>query len=239
MRLVIALMLLAFGPAFAPAQTPPNAQDLARRIQAHYDTVNTFSARFTQSYADGLFKTGGAEKGELKLKKPNRFRMVYTDPERKVFVADGAKLCSHFPADKLGTVQNLPKDGEGSTALLFIAGRGSLVNDFDAAMAPKQAEGEWQLLFTPKKRQAEFKTLTLFVDRQSLALRGYAWTDHDGGTTTTRLSEMHENVALKDTEFTLTFPPGTHMEETSGKGACGSGVPSAGQGRLAARNEPN
>jgi outer membrane lipoprotein carrier protein len=212
MRFLIGLTLLAIGSGLAPAQAPPNAQDLARRIQAHYDTVDTFSARFTQTYADGLFKTGGAEKGELKLKKPNRFRMVYAEPERKVFVADGSKLYSHFPADKLGTIQSLPKDGEGSTALLFIAGRGSLVNDFDAAMAPKQIDGEWQLLFTPKTRQAEFKTLTLIVDRQSLALRGYAWTDHDGGTTTTRLSEMRENVALKDTEFTLKFPPGTYIE---------------------------
>ncbi|HET9369561.1 MAG TPA: outer membrane lipoprotein chaperone LolA [Vicinamibacterales bacterium] len=210
MHLVITLLILAVGPT--QAQTP-NAQDLARRIQAHYDTVNTFSAQFTQSYADGLFKSGGAEKGELKLKKPNRFRMVYTDPERKVFVADGSKLYSHFPADKLGTIQDLPKDGEGSTALLFIAGRGSLVNDFDAAMAGKQVDGEWQLVFTPRRRQAEFKTLTLMVDRSTLALRGYAWTDHDGGTTTTRLSDLRENVPVADSEFTLKFPPGTHIEK--------------------------
>ena len=210
MHLLITLLLLSAGPT--QSQTP-NAQDLARRIQAHYDTVNTFSARFTQSYADELFKSGGAEKGELKLKKPNRFRMVYTDPERKVFVADGSKLYSHFPADKLGTIQDLPKDGEGSTALLFIAGRGSLVNDFDAAMADKQVDGEWQLVFTPRKRQAEFKTLTLMVDRSTLALRGYAWTDHDGGTTTTRLSDLRENVPVADSEFTLKFPPGTHIEK--------------------------
>jgi outer membrane lipoprotein-sorting protein len=46
------------------------------------------------------------------------------------------------------------------------------------------------------------------VDRESLALRAFGWTDDQGGTTITRLSNLRENARIADREFEFRFPPG-------------------------------
>ena len=100
--LSVVLAVIAVSPggwaqtAEPPAQggPRPEAADLAARLQARYETVLDFTARFTQTYESGLLRMASSapERGELKLKKPSRFRMVYTAPERKEFVADGRTL---------------------------------------------------------------------------------------------------------------------------------------------------
>ena len=198
----------------APAQAPPAAADLAARLQTRYETVRDFTAQFSQTYDSGLLKLKGTEpeRGDIKLKKPSRFRMTYRTPERKAFIADGRTLKSHFPADKVGSEHPLQEPGEASTALMFIAGRGNIARDFTAAMAPAQPDGEWHLVLTPQTPQSDFRTLTLIVERRSLQLIGFGWTEESGGRSMIRLTNLRENTNLRDSEFAFTFPPGTIVE---------------------------
>jgi outer membrane lipoprotein-sorting protein len=62
----------------------------------------------------------------------------------------------------------------------------------------------------PKSRQTDFDTLTLFLDRSTLALRGFLTTD-DQGTNTIQFSKLKENTGLQDTAFVFKFPKGTEM----------------------------
>jgi outer membrane lipoprotein-sorting protein len=75
-------------------------------------------------------------------------------------------------------------------------------------MAPAQPDGFWHLDLTPRSPSAEFKQLTLIVDRNTLALRGFSWTDHQGGVNTVRLDQLHENPTLSDREFAFQIPAG-------------------------------
>lgn len=213
MRLISRATTLAAAMVIAAGVRPtadgqPDAADLARRLQAHYDTVRSFSAEFTQTYEGGLLDLPTAERGTLKLRKPGRFRMEYTSPEKKTFVADGTTVFSYFPADKTGSRDPMPQGDEASTALQFLAGQGNLPRDFTARMAGRQVDGEWRLELTPKTGTPDFERLLLMVDRTSLALRAFGWVDDQGGTTLTRLSNLRENVTIPDSEFQFTFPPG-------------------------------
>ena len=185
----------------------PAAADLAQRMQARYQTVQDFTANFTQTYQGILLRGQRTESGTLVIKKPSRVRFEYTQPEKKTFVSNGVVFRSYIPGDKLATEDPLPKDNEQSTALLFLAGRGDLVRDFLASMPVTQPAGEWHLLLTPKGKQADFKTLTLILDRASLALRGFTTVD-DQGTSTIRLTNLKENTGVKDDVFAFTFPKG-------------------------------
>jgi outer membrane lipoprotein carrier protein len=200
--------LLSAGLVASAAQTPPSADELARRLQARYDTVQSFSADFTQTFEGGLLGLPTTERGTLKLRKPDRFRMEYTQPEKKTFVADGSMLFGYFPEDNIGTQDPLPRADEASSALLFVAGRGNLPRDFTAALAPMHPEGEWQLELTPKSPSPDLQHLTLTVRRDSLALTGFGWTDDQGGSTMTRLSNLRENAPIPDREFEFRFPAG-------------------------------
>jgi outer membrane lipoprotein carrier protein len=205
------LALVLVSNAALDAQTAqPDAADLAQRLQARYQTVHDFTANFTQTYQGVLLRQKRTESGTLAIKKPNRLRFEYTQPEKKTFVSNGVVFRSYIPADKLATEDPLPKDNEQSTALLFLAGRGNLVRDFQASLPASQPAGEWHLLLTPKAKQADFQTLTLIVDRASLALRGFTTVD-DQGTSTIRLSNLKENTGVKDDVFAYEFPKGVQI----------------------------
>ena len=203
-------MVCAVGAALHAQPGQPAAADLAQRMQARYQTIQDFTANFTQTYQGVLLRQKRTESGTLVIKKPNRVRFEYTQPEKKTFVSNGVVFRSYIPADKLGTEDPLPKDNQQSTALLFLAGRGDLVRDFRPSMPATQPAGEWHLLLTPKSVQADFQTLTLIIDRTSLALRGFSTVD-DQGTSTIRLSNLKENTGVKDAVFAFEFPKGIQI----------------------------
>jgi outer membrane lipoprotein carrier protein len=188
----------------------PVAADLAKKLQARYQTVRDFTAEFSQNYQGVLLRKAATEKGKLLLKKPSRVRMEYQTPEKKTFVSDGTQFYSYFPADRAGSVHALPKEGESSTALLFIAGRGDLTRDFTSSLAPAQPDGEWHLKLVPRTPQSDFQTLTLILDRTTLALKGFVTVD-DQGTNTIRLTNVKENRGLRDDAFYFQFPKGTEI----------------------------
>ena len=70
--------------------------------------------------------------------------------------------------------------------------------------------GEYHLGLVPKSTQADFETLTLFLDRPTLAVLGFVTTD-DQGTNTIRFSNLKENTGLADSAFAFTFPKGTDI----------------------------
>jgi outer membrane lipoprotein carrier protein len=206
--LMLAAITVGAVTVAATDRQAPQAAELAARLQAHYDTVRSFSADFSQTDEGGPLNLPTTERGTLILKKPGRFRMEYTRPMKKTFVADGTMMYSLFHEDKIGSRSPLPREDEASTALQFIAGRGHLTRDFTAQMADVQPAGEWQLVLTPRTRQAEYDRLTLMVDRTTLALRGFSWTDGQGGTTTTRLQNLRENAQISESAFEFSFPRG-------------------------------
>jgi outer membrane lipoprotein carrier protein len=210
-RLAATLGLAAVLGASPMAQADrPAAADLAKRLQARYQTVRDFTADFTQTYQGVLLRKAATERGKLQLKKPSRVRMTYEAPERKVFVSDGSQFYSYFPADRAGSVNPVPKEGESSTALMFIAGRGDLTRDFTATLPGTQQPGEWQLRLVPTTPQSDFQTLTLIVDRVTLALNGFVTVDAQG-TNTIRFSHVKENTGLRDDAFRFEFPKGTEI----------------------------
>jgi len=205
------LLAAALGvTSLGASQARPSPAALAGQVQAHYQTVRDFTADFTQTYRGLLRTKGETERGEIKIKKPSRLRFTYTSPQRKEFVADGSQFYSYFARDKQGSVTPLPKEGEASTAFLFLAGRGHLVRDFVASMDEVQPDGEWHLTLTPKTKQSDFATLTLMVDRRTLALRGFETVD-DQGTSTFRFTNYRENRGIGESTFVFRFPAGTEI----------------------------
>ena len=209
--LVAALALGLTALAGRPSAQAPSPAELARRIQAHYNTIADFTADFSVTYKYTRFADRAQtslERGDLKVKKPNRMRWTYVEPDRKEFVADGTYFYQHYPADKYAEKAPLPKADDAPLALMFLAGRGDLTRDFTPWMPAEQPAGEWSLALAPKTRQEDYSTLTLVVRRDSLALAGLVMTD-DLGTQTFRFTKFQPNRGLKDSVFSFKPPNGT------------------------------
>jgi len=211
--LVIALLggLAAAPRAQEPAGALPAARDLAARIQAHYSTVRDFTADFTLTSTSPLAPKPVVEKGSVRVKKPGRMRWIWSTAERKEFVADGLQLYSYFPKDRYVMVTPLPKGDQASTALLFLTGRGDLTRDFTGVVPADMPAGEWRITMTPRTKQTDFTTLTLEVDRASLALRGLVVADDQGGVSAFRFDHMKENTGVADREFEFAIPRGVEI----------------------------
>ena len=207
--LAAALALGLTALAGRPSAQVPTPADLARRIQTHYNTIADFTADFSVAYKYESFPNQtSVERGDLKVKKPNRMRWTYVEPDRKEFVADGAHFYQHFPADRFAEMTPLPKAEDAPLALLFLAGRGDLTRDFTPSMPADQPAGEWSLTLVPRTRQEDYSTLTLVVRRDSLALTGLVMTDNLG-TQTFRFTKFQSNRGLKDSDFYFRSPQGT------------------------------
>jgi outer membrane lipoprotein carrier protein len=205
LALAISFTALPVGTA---RQTAPTAGDVAARLQKRYESIRDFTADFTQTFKGLLVKRPTTESGKVLLKKPNRVKFTYEKPEPRVYVSDGVMFRSYSPIDRAGTENPLPQGDEVSTALLFLAGRGNLTRDFTSSLATGAPAGELHLRLVPKSKQADFETLTLFVNAQSMALLGFNTTDEQG-TNTIRFTNLKENTGLADRAFDFAFPKGT------------------------------
>ena len=206
----VALLALVSTASASAARQAPAPADLAARVQAHYAQVRDFTASFTLTQTSSLLPRPTTERGTVKVKKPGRMRWLYA-ADKKEFVADGAMLYSFFPRDKYVNVNPLPKADDASTALLFLTGRGDLARDFTSALDGDQPAGEWRLSLKPKTKQSDFTSLTLDVDRATLAMRGITVVDDQGGTSKFRFEGLKENVGLTDREFEFKIPPGVEV----------------------------
>jgi outer membrane lipoprotein carrier protein len=210
MRTILAsVALVALGAAGPAGQATPAPDDLARKIQAHYDTVKDFQSDFTQVYRGGFSRAQPEQHGKVLVKKPGRMRWIYAAPQRLVIWADGVRMFQYDPAGRAGQESPMPRDADASPSYLFLLDRGNLVRDFTPSLAGDQPAGEWRLTLTPKRPDPEVTSLVLVVDRATLKLRSVVTVDAQGATNTIGFPNLRENVGLSDKDLAYEFPKGT------------------------------
>ena len=217
--IVAGLLVTATAIALGAQGGPPSPEAIAKQVQAHYQTVQDFTADFSHTYEGGVLRKKTTERGNVLIKKPGKMRWTYTAPEQKVFVSDGIKIYAYVPADRQVTVSKMPAEDSASTPILFLVGKGDLVRDFAIAEAQAAHAGSggafppdtYALHLTPRTKVPEYEWLTLVVDRGSLKLRMLIARDAQGGTSTFTFSNLKENVKLSDDKFTFSIPRGADV----------------------------
>ena len=209
-RLLLSTMLL-MAPAVAAGQARPSALETAAAVQQKYDRVRDFTAEFTHTYEGGVLNRKSTERGTVQIKKPGRMRWEYTAPDKKVFVSDGRKIYSYIPVDKQVIVGDVPTDDEATTAVLFLAGKGSLTRDFNVKYAEGTTEGVLALRLDPKRKQRDYDWLVLGVDPKTMQIRSLTAADQQGGRSTFEFSKYRENTGLTDALFNFKIPRGADV----------------------------
>ena len=195
-----------------------SATDFAQALQRKYDAVHAFSAEFIHTYRGGVLNTQLTERGRLIVKKPGRMRWEYTAPEKKLFVSDGVKIYFYVPEDKQVIVTSVPPLDQATTPAFFLAGKGNLARDFTPSLADPPAgtaAGSRALKLVPKAAQADYDWLMVVVDAATLALRGFAYGDSQGGTSSFSFVNLKENPAMADKAFDFTPPRGVDVVTNS------------------------
>ena len=191
-----------------------DAAELARSLQTKYDAIKDFSADFVHVYQGGVLRKQITERGRVLIKKPGKMRWNYTTPEEKLFVSDGVKIYSYIPQDKQVIVGTVPQNDQATTPAMFLAGKGNLTRDFTPSIVdlpPSLPAGSRVLKLVPTSPQRDYDWVVLALDPVSLAIRGLATVDAQGGQSSLSFNNLKENTGLADKEFAFTIPRGVDV----------------------------
>jgi outer membrane lipoprotein carrier protein len=201
------LLLLLALTGTATAQTP-TAAALAHKVDAHYNHLQSLTARFTERYQGmGMDRT---ESGTLTLRKPGRMRWAYDAPSGKLFVLNGKFAISYTPGDAQALRTPAKQLDDLRSPLRFLLGHTELAKELDnltLTLVHIGNEDGYTLSGTPRGMQQTVQSISLTVDATG-QIHAMRIEQTDGTNTSFTLTALQENIPTTDSDFTFTPPPG-------------------------------
>jgi len=218
MRMRTALLaLLLVGPGVGAAADDVSggdgacAEEVARKVQGHYEAISDWSASFEQTrravvFGGGVATSEPTRSGTVVLEKPGRMRWSYVAPEPSLFVTDGSVVWTWDPL--LEEAQRMP-DAEGllsGAAVRFLMGEGDLLSTFYVSAADCAARPV-RLDLVPRE-DAGYERIALEVDPETGRVATSTVTDLFGNRTSVSFSDVQVNTGPEPELFRFEPPEG-------------------------------
>jgi outer membrane lipoprotein carrier protein len=212
-------LLAALAASPSPAAQSQDPASVATRVQTRYAAIKDFEGEFVQTYEGGVLRTRTSESGTMAIRQPGQFRFVYTKPERKEFVSDGATIYTYLVADKQVIVTPAPGPGEATTPALFLAGQANIARDFTATTVslPSAPPGLLTIKLEPRKADPDYQWFAIGVEPTSFQIRHLVALDRQGGRSAFTFSNVKENRGLADNTFRFRIPRGVDVVNHAGR----------------------
>ena len=201
------LALLITVPALAQQ---PTAAEIAKRVDAHYNRLQSLQARYTERYQGmGMDRS---ETGTLTLQKPGRMRWAYDSPAGKLFLLDGKDAISFTPGD--AQAERFPQKqlDDLRSPLRFLLGHTELAKELDnlSLTLVNDSPRIYTLRGTPKRISQRLRSIALTVDATG-QIHSMRIEEIDGAATTFTFTAMRENIPTAASDFTFTPPLGVTL----------------------------
>ena len=199
------LLFVAASAAGAAEQGPPKtAIELAKRVDEHYNHLQSLKANFNEKY-DGLGMHRD-ESGTMLLRKPGRMKWEYTSTAGKVFVLDGKYAWFYAPGDT--QVQRIAASqlDDLRSPLRFLLGHTKIESELQNLTLASSPAG-YTLSGLPKGQQQRIAKLSLTVTAAG-TITGIKIEETDGAETSFTFTGEEPNAALPESTFRFTPPKG-------------------------------
>jgi outer membrane lipoprotein carrier protein len=185
-----------------------SANDLAKRVDDHYNHLHSLKASFKEQY-DGL-GMHRSESGVMMLQKPRRMRWEYRSTAGKVFVLDGKYAWFYAPGDT--QVQRIAASqlDDLRSPLRFLLGHTKIESELTSlALAAEQPgqSGTYVLSGQPKGQQERIAKLSLNVSVAGI-ITGIEIDEADGAQTRFSFTGEEPNAVLPESTFHFKPPAG-------------------------------
>ena len=219
MRTLLAAAVALSACAWTLTAQTGDPAALAAKVQQRYNGIKDIQGDFVQSYEGGVLRTKTTERGTVAIKRPGRMRFTYTKPERKEFVSDGSRLYTHLVADKQVIVSPAPGPDQGDMPAMFLAGQSDLARDYTPSFTalPGAAPGLVTLKLVPKKPNADYESIGIGVDPNTLQIQFLLAVDTQGGRSSFSFTNLKENRGLSDKDFEFRIPRGVDVVTNAGR----------------------
>ena len=203
-RLLLAVALTSGLFSFGQGSLP-SAQELARRVDQHYNHLHSLKADFAETY-QGL-GVERSERGTLYLLKPGRMRWVYISPAGKLFLLDGKYAWFYTRGDP--QVQRIPAKelDDLRSPLHFLLGHTQLAKEINHLTVAPAPNGCFTLTGQPKGQEGRVSRLSLTVTASGV-ITAIDIEESDGALTHFTFTAEQPNVAIPAQDFRFTPPPG-------------------------------
>ena len=202
---LLSMCLCGQRPAPASKGGAPDAHELAKRVNEHYNKLHALRANFTESYAGlGMHRQ---ESGTLLLAKPGRMRWDYASPAGKLFVLDGKYAWFYTQGD--AQVQRIPAKqlDDLRSPLRFLLGHTELEKELVNLTLKRAPDGAFILTGQPKGQEQRIPRLALTVTAAG-AITGIEIEEIDGAITGFTFSGETPNPAIPTGAFRFAPPAG-------------------------------
>lgn len=205
----VALLLLCCAPVAFGADTAAGRQ----KVEGFLQGLQSLQANFKQTLADRAGMVVEQASGELAIRRPDRFRWDYREPNSQVIVADGTRIWLYDSDLEQVTVRKLDATLSATPAML-LSGQGNLQDNFTVVQTSQEGATQW-VRMEPKRDDTDFKWVRLGFEGATLKFMQLA--DKLGQTTTLEFSQLQRNPAIDPSRFTFTVPAGADVIGDAGK----------------------
>jgi outer membrane lipoprotein carrier protein len=189
----------AFGAADATAGR--------QKVEGFLHGLESLQADFKQTLSDRAGQVVDQASGTLAIRRPDRFRWDYREPNQQVIVADGTRIWLYDSDLEQVTVRKLDATLSATPAML-LSGQGNLQDNFTVTQTSQEGVIQW-VRMEPKRDDTDFKWVRLGFDGATLKFMQLA--DKLGQTTTLEFSRLRRNPAIDSSQFNFTVPPGADV----------------------------
>ncbi len=209
----ICAFLILCDLSFIPAASGATGGGILAEIQSRYQKTNDLEANFVQENIGKVMKQPQKGEGKVYFKKKGMMRWDYRIPNQKI-ISNGLTLWYYQPEENQVLIYDLSKVGKEKTPWAFLAGEGDLSRDFNLVNSNEsitQKEDYFVLELTPKEPYPALARLVLTVDKKTYFVVQADVFDELGNVTRTRFNDIKTNVALSNSLFNFTIPPGAEV----------------------------
>ncbi|MFC4313078.1 outer membrane lipoprotein chaperone LolA [Steroidobacter flavus] len=202
--LVAALLLTMLTHVTLAASDPAAGR---QKVESFLQGLQSLQAQFKQTLSDRNGLTVEQASGTLAIRRPDRFRWDYQDPNEQVIVADGSRIWLYDADLEQVTVRKLD-DTLSATPAMLLSGQGNLQDNFNVTQTAQEGGVYW-VRMEPKRDDTDFKWVRLGFEGNTLKFMQLA--DKLGQTTNLEFAQLERNPALDPSRFTFTVPPGADV----------------------------
>ncbi|MBI3812751.1 MAG: outer membrane lipoprotein carrier protein LolA [Nitrospirae bacterium] len=194
----------------APVPAAENAlADVIRKIQAAYESTNDWTAEFQQVTRIEGFDTPITARGKLYIKKPNKLRWDYSEPNHHQIMVNELKIWIYTPEQNQVIVSPFAEISDSQLPLHLLSGVGRLDRDFTVQWtdpAGPQPQGIPALTLIPKDTGTGLTKLRMEVDPESFFITRLMLYESNGNESSFQFARLRNNAGLKDRFFVFTPP---------------------------------
>jgi outer membrane lipoprotein carrier protein len=211
--------VIFFFLALAMQAGATDVHAIAQAVDEHYNHLSSLQAEFTEIYTgSGMERTesGVVWLKKAGMKKPGKMRWEYRSPREKLFVSDGNNAWFYVPGDKQARKTSARNLDDIRSPMAFLLGKTKLQKELRGLStatdeAPLEA-GDVVLRGIPVN-MADRVSDVLVEITPSHQIARLVIHEVDGSSTEYRFTAQKEDVAVADSQFRFTPPPGTETVE--------------------------